>query len=70
MLHFRGNDSRFRERRHAVSSPACSNRCMTPVGHAGDDTSPACPTGVVHVLLHVEVTPHIDLDSISFICFG
>ena len=25
-----------------------------------------CPTCVVHGLLHVEVTPDIDLDSISF----
>ena len=28
-------------------------------------SSSVCPTGVVNVLLHVEVTPDIDLDSIS-----
>ena len=29
-------------------------------------SSSVCPTGVVHGLLHVEVTPDIDLGSISF----
>ena len=28
-----------------------------------------CPTCVVRVFLHVAVTPDIDLDSISFMCF-
>ena len=28
-----------------------------------------CPTDVVHVLLQVEVTSHVDLGSISFMCF-
>ena len=28
-----------------------------------------CVTGVIHVLLQVQVTPDIDLDSISFVCF-
>ena len=28
-----------------------------------------CQIGVMHVLLHVEITPDIDLDFISFICF-
>ena len=31
-------------------------------------SSPVCPTGVTHVLLHVKVIPDIDLDSISFMC--
>ena len=34
-----------------------------------DAICPICPTGVMHVLLGVEVTPDIDLDSISFMCF-
>ena len=29
-------------------------------------SSPACSTGVVHVLLHMNVTPDIDLDSIKY----
>ena len=28
-------------------------------------SSPVYPTGVVHVLLHVKVTSHIDVDSIT-----
>ena len=30
-------------------------------------SSPVCPTGVMHVLLHVEVTPNIDLDSMKIL---
>ena len=29
-------------------------------------SSPAFPIGVVHVLLHVAVTPNIDLDAIKY----
>ena len=29
-------------------------------------STPVCPTGVVHVFLHVEVTPEIDLDSMKY----
>ena len=33
-------------------------------------SSPVCRTGVMYVLLYLEVTPDIDLDSIClFVCF-
>ena len=31
-----------------------------------DVSSPAFPTGVLHVLLHVAVTPNIDLDAMKY----
>ena len=51
VLHFRKNDSRFREQISTISSSVCS-------------------TGVMHGLLHMEVTSYLDLDYTSFMCLG
>ena len=48
----------------------CKERFRLPPTRCGYAvSSPVYPTGVVHVLLHVELTFHMHLDLISLICF-